>query len=218
MDRVGEGKRNGVSLSLHRQIFVFFDPYPHFFPVNNKPVARRYVIFTAGLLQNDCKPTGFGETHMIASISTELGCTEDELWSRLIQPKVLQFLANPVLSFIPCDGSDFEKEWTVGKKYRMKLYLLKLLPLGMHQIELIVMDKLKNQIVARESDRIARVWNHTIRFKTIGKNRLHYTDEIEIRAGLFTPVLWVFAHIFYRHRQRRWGKLMTTRKIPQGNS
>jgi hypothetical protein len=34
-----------------------------------------------------------------------------------------------------------------------------------------------------------------------------YRDRVEVRAGVLTPFIWVFAQIFYRHRQRRWRRL-----------
>ncbi|MBN2003783.1 MAG: hypothetical protein JXA21_10535 [Anaerolineae bacterium] len=55
---------------------------------------------------------------------------------------------------------------------------------------------------------MVRVWNHTIRFHPLGTEQLRYTDAIEIEAGLLTVFVWAFAHLFYRHRQRRWKKLL----------
>jgi len=38
--------------------------------------------------------------------------------------------------------------------------------------------------------------------------RCGYTDQIDIQAGILTPPIWLFAHIFYRYRQRRWRHLV----------
>ena len=35
-----------------------------------------------------------------------------------------------------------------------------------------------------------------------------YADEIEIRAGLLTVFVWLFAHGFYRYRQMRWQRVI----------
>ena len=61
---------------------------------------------------------------------------------------------------------------------------------------------------ARKYLRPKPVWNHTIRFRPLENGKLHCTDEIEIQAGLLTGVVWAFAHVFYRHRQRRWRRLL----------
>ena len=37
--------------------------------------------------------------------------------------------------------------------------------------------------------------------------RTDYRDTVEIHAGLGTLPAWLFAQLFYRHRQRRWRAL-----------
>jgi hypothetical protein len=37
-----------------------------------------------------------------------------------------------------------------------------------------------------------------------------YRDQVTIQAGMFTPFIWLFAQLFYRHRQRRWRQLART--------
>ena len=90
----------------------------------------------------------------------------------------------------------------------MKLYFLKLIPLGWHTIRLVKMDKKTNTISSQESGLLAQVWNHNISFREVGSGKVSYTDEIEIQAGCLTPAIWLFAHIFYRYRQRRWKVLL----------
>ena len=94
------------------------------------------------------------------------------------------------------------------RDYVLKLYLFGFLPLGNHTIRLINIDRSENKIESTESGLLARVWNHTIQFQEIEENRIYYTDTIEIKAGILTPMIWSFAQLFYRHRQRRWRKLL----------
>jgi hypothetical protein len=145
---------------------------------------------------------------MIARISTRLPCSENELWQRIIEPGSLQFVASPILSFVPAEDCDLEGEWQVGRPYPLKLYFLKVIPLGRHTIQLVKIDKDTNTIASRESGLLARVWNHTISFREVSPGVVSYKDEIEIRAGWLTPVIWLFAQLFYRHRQRRWKALL----------
>jgi hypothetical protein len=86
----------------------------------------------------------------------------------------------------------------------VRLSLFGFLPAGDHRITLVTIDRAANLIESKESGALSPVWNHTIRFRPLGDGRLHYTDEIEIQAGLLTGVVWAFAHVFYRHRERRW--------------
>ena len=145
---------------------------------------------------------------MIARISTELACSEQALWQKIIEPSSLQFVASPVLDFRPEQHDALIGEWKVGIPYKLKLYFLKCIPLGRHTIQLVKIDKESNTIVSQENGSLARIWNHTIRFNQIGQNSVSYSDEIEIHAGWLTPFIWLFAQLFYRHRQRRWKLLL----------
>jgi len=33
-------------------------------------------------------------------------------------------------------------------------------------------------------------------------------DRVANNAGILTPCIWLFAQLFYRHRQRRWRQLV----------
>lgn len=145
---------------------------------------------------------------MIARISTHFDCTEEELWKKIIEPKSLQFVASPILSFNPLVKGELDGEWIIGKTYEAKLHFLNILPLGRHRIKIITIDRKSNIIVSNESGLLAPVWNHTIRFGQSGQRKLRYIDEIEIKAGWLTIAIWVFSHLFYRHRQRRWKILL----------
>jgi hypothetical protein len=148
---------------------------------------------------------------MIAIISTVLDTNENDFWEKIIQPKSLQFVSAPILNFQSLRAGELEVEWETGKLYEVKLYFLNFLPLGHHRITLTTIDRETNTIVSNESGLLAPVWNHAIRFNQIEENKIHYMDEIEIQAGLLTVFIWVFAHIFYRHRQRRWKILLEER-------
>lgn len=145
---------------------------------------------------------------MLARISTLLACTEAELWQRIIEPRSLQYVAAPILRFVPVDPGELAGEWQVGPSYALRLYFLKFIPLGRHTIQLLEIDKVANTISSRESGLLAPVWNHHISFHAIAPGKVRYTDEIEIKAGWLTPAIWLFAQLFYRHRQRRWKTLL----------
>ena len=145
---------------------------------------------------------------MIASVSTRLVCSREDLWRELSDPRSLQFVASPILRFEPAEQGGLPAEWRVGPTYLLKLYLLGVIPFGRHTIQLLEIDEDENTIISRESGSVARVWNHTISFRESGPGVVTYTDRIEIDAGWLTPVIWLFAQVFYRHRQRRWKVLL----------
>jgi hypothetical protein len=141
---------------------------------------------------------------MLARISTTFDCTVEQLWDEISRPASLRFVAAPLLHFEPLVPGDLESEWVVGKTYALRLSLFGFLPAGEHRITLASIDREANLIESKESGTLSQVWNHTIRFHPLENGNLHYSDEIEIRAGLLTGLIWAFAHLFYRHRQRRW--------------
>ena len=145
---------------------------------------------------------------MLARISTRLACTEGKLWQRIVNPGSLQYVASPILTFVPAEEEGFDDEWQVGRVYHLNLYFLRIIPLGQHTIQLVNIDRDANTILSKESGQLARVWNHRIHFREVSPGIVSYTDEIEIKSGWLTPVIWLFAQLFYRHRQRRWKSLL----------
>ena len=83
-----------------------------------------------------------------------------------------------------------------------------IVPLGEHFIKLAEINQNKKNIVSKEHGKLTKVWNHIIKIVPIDDQNIEYTDKIEIKAGVLTLSIWLFAHIFYRHRQRRWKKLL----------
>jgi len=150
---------------------------------------------------------------MIANISTTLESTDENLWEVITKPKSLLYVCSPVLSFTLKEPGILDSRWEVRKKYAFKIRLFKIVPLGSHTIEILSIDKENNTIVSNESGTMASVWNHTITFSMTDQNSLNYLDQIEIKAGLLTFSVWAFSHMFYRHRQRRWKKLLKNERL-----
>jgi hypothetical protein len=149
-----------------------------------------------------------GNMPMRARIATRLNGSFATVGKLLQRPSSLAYVAAPVLRFESADGGSLPARWETGTRLRLKLHLFGMVSLGSHVIELERVDPRAGVIVSREHGRIARVWNHRIEFRETAPGRVEYADEIEIRAGLLTPLVWLFAQLFYRHRQRRWRKLL----------
>ncbi|WP_420426780.1 hypothetical protein [Algiphilus sp.] len=141
---------------------------------------------------------------MLARIDRHFDCSAEVFWEQIMQPRSLVFVAAPLLVFVPAEGGTLPARWEEGVPYELRLYFLHVLPLGRHTIRLVRIDPATHTIQSEESGQLARVWNHRIHFEDVAPGRVHYVDEIEIRAGVLTPFIWLFAQLFYRHRQRRW--------------
>jgi ligand-binding SRPBCC domain-containing protein len=141
-------------------------------------------------------------------IESILPAPPDRVWEALERPETLQRIAAPVLRFRPAQPGGLPRYWRRGTEARLRLYLFGLLPLGPHTIRVDAADPARGELRTRESGLMAPVWNHTIRIAAHGDGATRYSDEVEIRAGVRTPVVWLFAQLFYRHRQRRWRTLL----------
>jgi hypothetical protein len=148
---------------------------------------------------------------MIAKISTIMNTTPELLWKEITKPSSLQYVAAPILFFYPTSDTAFNSSWEINKEYNLKLYFLKCIPLGFHTITIKKIDISTNEIMSNESGLLVKVWNHTIKFKSINSDQIEYIDIIEINAGLLTIFIWMFSHFFYRHRQRKWKLLLSKR-------
>jgi hypothetical protein len=60
---------------------------------------------------------------------------------------------------------------------------------------------------SRERGGLLTRWNHDIVVTPLDAGRCRYRDRIDIDAGMFTPLVVMYARWFYRMRQRRWRAL-----------
>lgn len=145
---------------------------------------------------------------MKATISTRIKTSEERMWEELQKASSLVRVASPILKFKPKTGDAFPKKWAPGTEYRFRLWLFGVIPMGSHHIKIVKLDKEKRTLISNEHGGLARTWNHLIQFESIDEDAIQYMDKIEIQAGLLTFPIWLFAHFFYRHRQRKWKKLL----------
>ena len=148
---------------------------------------------------------------MKLSISTNLNIPIKTVWEYLETPKLLLYVTNPLVQFTPINPSDLPKIWE-EKKYLVRTKFLKLVPLGK---QYIVITKDPNGTWLRDNGfgDLAQKWDHLITLESIDTNTTKYTDTVEIKAGILTLGVWIFASIFYRFRQLQWRKLATNKEI-----
>jgi hypothetical protein len=147
---------------------------------------------------------------MKVKITTILKSDLETVWHYLMQPKTLEYIAKPMLQFMPIQPQQFPKTWAIGT-YQTLLRVLGFIPLGSHTI-VIEIPKIKNETTKSLIDngfgKLVERWHHTIVVKKKTAETTEYTDIVDIRAGLLTPFIWAFAFAFYHWRQRRWKVLI----------
>jgi hypothetical protein len=158
-----------------------------------------------------------------AVITTVFDAPVDRIWAELKTTRVLHHVAAPLIAFEPIDPPALPILWDDGH-YLVKLRFLTLIPLGHQRIVTSTpQPEAQAEGVFRLRDQgtgdIAKVWDHFIVIQGRPDGRTAYRDEVEVKAGVFTLGVWLFAHWFYRHRQARWRRLVRRGfRIPGGSA
>ena len=145
---------------------------------------------------------------MKATISTSISTSAEQMWNELQKVSSLVHVASPLLIFKSQDKYPLPEQWHIGQEYALSVFIFGIIPLGKHVIKIIKIDAQNMQILSNEYGVLTRTWNHLIKVEKDTDYKIRYTDEIEIKAGMLTIAIWLFAQIFYRHRQKRWKKLI----------
>jgi len=137
-----------------------------------------------------------------------LSCPPDQVWNEAQKSALLLEVSRPLVRLAPVDPPQFPERWIEGGTIRCRLFLFGFIPLGTRTLFAERVDQAAREIQSRERDPLIRRWDDLIRVRPADGGRTRYSDEITIEAGLLTPLVWLFAQWFYRHRQRRWQRVV----------
>lgn len=144
---------------------------------------------------------------MRVNLSTPLACDWQQAAAQARTPRLLQHVSAPLVRFTPIDPPVFP-EILLPRTHWVGLRLLGCIPFGRQAI-VISYPPTAHGFVMRDAghSRLVRRWDHTITILP-APGGATYRDRVDIDAGLLTPLVWLFAQVFYRHRQRRWRALV----------
>ena len=150
---------------------------------------------------------------MKISCSTYIALSPEDVWREVQTPALLQHIAWPLIQFHFVDPAIFTN-FNDRERFKVSLRLLGIVPLGEQWIVPSIHEELPESWPKRLRDngfsKLVKTWDHWITIMPHDNGGTHYMDEINVQAGIFTPVVWAFAWVFYRHRQRRWRGLART--------
>ena len=146
-------------------------------------------------------------------LSTRINLPAETVWKEVWTVRLLMHIAWPLVRFVPV-GIESLDAFEPGGRYLVKLRLLGVLPIGTQWIATSIHEPENGGWPKRLRDdghsAIIKKWDHWITIEPNSQSGTDYRDEVDMSAGLFTLPVWVFAQIFYRHRQRRWRNLART--------
>ena len=140
---------------------------------------------------------------MLLRRSSVFPAEADTIWQHLQQLSTLQHVAKPYAAFVPVDSAQ-PLQWAQGASFSFHFKVFGFLPLGIHTIHVQEMNAVTRTIFTHESNAHVPVWNHRILLRPLNETNTSYTDEVEIFAGWKTPLVFLWAQLFYGHRQRKW--------------
>ncbi len=145
---------------------------------------------------------------MQIDLSSQLPCSLAEVIAQVRTPRLLRQVASPLLSFSPLTPAVFPSTWREGT-YWGRLKLFGVLPVGRQAIVISYPPAGNAQaFMLRDNGYSPRIskWDQLITAQEVNGETL-YRDRVTIEAGILTPFVWLFARLFYAHRQRRWATL-----------
>lgn len=143
---------------------------------------------------------------MQVKISTLLPCPPERVWQEVQFFKLLLHVSRPLVAFDPVQPNTFPATWS-NEKYLVRMRLFGFLPLGEQWI-VITLDDVKRELLDDGHSALIKKWRHRITVEPTPEGFTRYTDTVDIEAGLLTFGVWIFANLFFRHRQGRWRKLV----------
>jgi len=138
-------------------------------------------------------------------LSTPLEASADAVWVAVKTPAAFRFVTRRLLA-VPVIA-DRQDDWHEGETVVGWVFLFGFLPFSRHHLHIARIDDSTRTLSSRESGGAVTVWDHDIEVTPIDGTTCHYRDRIEIKAGVLTPAIVLYARWFYRMRQRRWRAL-----------
>ena len=130
-----------------------------------------------------------------------LPTTAAEAWRALLQRDAFLHATYGMLGFRGAE--EWPENFEEGQLVETQLLIFNFLPAWKHTLHVIKVDHDNMEIASRERGGLIRQWNHRKWIEGGSGAICKYTDEVDIDAGALTLFVWLFAHIFYRYRQRR---------------
>lgn len=154
-------------------------------------------------------------------MATELAAPAEVVWSAMKTPQAFVHVAGSMLRYPVAER--LGRPWRVGDQLTGWTFLGGVLPFSRHHLHVVRIDDDERVLATNERGGAVKRWDHELRAEPLGERRCTYEDRITIDAGLLTPLIVAFAHLFYRYRQRRWramapllATVVPTRPSPAG--
>ena len=142
---------------------------------------------------------------MLLRVTTRLPVRAEVAWDAVKRTDTLRYVTRGLLGFRTEGGTP--ERLAEGDTHRLRLLFFGVLPAWRHEIHVMRVDEQAREIRTEERGGPVRDWRHRITVDDEGWGCTRYTDELDISAGALTPLVRLYAQLFYRYRQARWRRL-----------
>lgn len=142
---------------------------------------------------------------MRAVITSVMDTSAEVAWENAQLRKTMFYICDGLLSF---GNHNLPERFVNGSEAQCKLRFFNRLPGWTHYWRISNIDTGSMIIDSEEYGGLVKRWHHIIKIESLNDSQCVYTDDIDIKAGIATPLVWLWANVFYRYRQRRWKKLV----------
>lgn len=122
----------------------------------------------------------------------------------LQRPALMRAATAPLMQLRSAEPGGYPDRWP-GGVHRVTLHLFGILPLGPQIIDVSWPAAPPGEARLRDNGHgpLIKRWDHAITVRDNGDGTSTYIDELDIGAGLLTPLVWLSAQALFIHRQRR---------------
>ncbi|MFD4365859.1 hypothetical protein [Rhodococcus sp. NPDC058521] len=118
------------------------------------------------------------------------------------KPELFKYVVWPIIRVPHLTLPEHVEPGTEGSA---RIWWFGIIPAWKHHLKLIRLEP--TEIYTNEWGGPVHTWNHHLTFTPIDEHSCTYTDEIEFEDGVAGYPTWLFIHLMFRYRQRRWRAL-----------
>lgn len=147
-------------------------------------------------------------------LTTTLPTGADRVWQAMQSPATMLYVCRGLFGMPALNGRS--EPLRPGERGTGWLWAFNLIPAYRHTIEVTAVDHATRTIRTHEHGGVIVSWDHTLHVAPVDDHSCHYTDTVAIDAGRATAVVAAIAKGIFRHRHRRWYKLVRQHLLPGG--
>jgi len=149
---------------------------------------------------------------VFVALSLTLDCTPDEAWDLIRSPRGFAYASAPLARFTPVEPRAFPERWTPGARYRARMLLGGLVPVGdvvIHTTHERVADA---RVVVDDGGPVSQPmasvspWRHRMAVSAAPGGRTRFRDRLDV-TGPIAPLMWAGLWVFWQWRGVRIRRL-----------